>query len=156
MSGFIASTPQLSRTETGDARLSMKVGQEHFTRNPDGSFTQGETSFHDLVMFRRAAEKAAAQFTKGDKFVAEGYIHAYTMTDEDGQMFEREEFVARKIGHDNAVTNYTVNRPQRQLSQQSVPMIQQGPTQAAAPSSQAGLSTFQPTAAQVQAVAVGM
>jgi single-stranded DNA-binding protein len=153
MSGFIASTPQLSRTETGDARLYMKTGQEHFTRNPDGSFTQGETSFHDLVMFRRAAEKAAAQFTKGDKFVAEGYIHAYTISDGDGQMFEREEFVARKIGHDTAVTNYTVNRPQRQLDQSAVPMIQQGPVQAI--SSQAGLASFQP-AAQVHPVAVGM
>jgi single-stranded DNA-binding protein len=108
----------------------LHCGQEHFTRNPDGSFTQGETSFHDLVMFRRAAEKAAAQFAKGDKFVAEGYIHAYTMSDGDGQMFEREEFVARRIGHDNAVTNYTVNRPQRQLAQQAVPMIQRGPTNA--------------------------
>ncbi|MDR1635600.1 MAG: hypothetical protein LBS27_11955 [Bifidobacteriaceae bacterium] len=29
----------------------------------------------------------------------------------DGLMFEREEFAARKIGHDNAFTNYTVNRP---------------------------------------------
>jgi single-stranded DNA-binding protein len=134
MSGFVASTPQLTRTETGDARLYMKVGQEHFTRNEDGSFTQGETTFHDLVMFRRAAEKAAVAFTKGDKFVAEGYIHAYTMSDPDGQMFEREEFVARKIGHDNAVTNYTVNRPARQVAQApGVPMIQQGPTNGVAP-----------------------
>jgi len=85
-------------------------------------------------MFRRAAEKAAVAFTKGDKFVAEGYIHAYTMSDPDGQMFEREEFVARKIGHDNAVTNYTVNRPARQAAQApGVPMIQQGPTNGVAP-----------------------
>ena len=146
MSGFVASVPQMSRAETGDARLYMKVGQEHFTRNPDGSFTQGETSFHDLVMFRRAAEKAAAHFTKGDKFVAEGYLHAYTMT-YDGQMYEREEFVARKIGHDTAVTNYTVNRPQRPLAQQAVPMIQQGPTNTV-PASQ--------TSAEATPVAVGM
>ncbi|MCL1900540.1 MAG: single-stranded DNA-binding protein [Promicromonosporaceae bacterium] len=148
MSGFVASTPQLTRTESGDARLYMKVGQEHFTRNEDGSFTQGETSFHDFVMFRRAAEKAA-QFTKGDKFVAEGYVHAYTVTDGDGQMFEREEFVGRKIGHDTAVTNYSVNRTLRQAAvEQGVPMIQQG-------SSQVGLATFQ-TVSQPAPVAVGM
>jgi single-stranded DNA-binding protein len=128
MSGFVASTPQLSRTQSGDARLYMKAGQEHFTRNPDGSFTQNETTFHDLVMYRRAAERAAAQFAKGDKFVADGYVHAYTITDQDGQMAEREEFVARKIGHDAAVTNYTVNRPQRDTARQAVPAVQQGPT----------------------------
>ena len=65
MEGFIASAPQLSRTENGDARLYVKVGQEHFVRNEDGSFTQTETNFHDLVMFRRAAERAAARFTIG-------------------------------------------------------------------------------------------
>jgi len=125
MSGFIASTPQLSRTENGDQRLYVKAGQEHFIRNQDGSFTQEETSFHDLVMFRRAAEKAAVQFAKGDKFVAEGYIHAYAVTDDQGQMAEREEFVARKIGHDSAVTRYSVDR---------TPRVQQGPTnQVAAP-----------------------
>ena len=126
MSGFVASTPQLTRTESGDARMYMKVGQEHYVRNEDGSFTQADTTFHDLVMFRRASERAAAQFTKGDKFVAEGYLHAYTITNQNGQMAEREEFVARRIGHDTAVTNYTVNRPQRQAVQQTVPMIQQG------------------------------
>ena len=29
-SGFIASDPQLSETENGDARLYMKVGKEHY------------------------------------------------------------------------------------------------------------------------------
>jgi len=149
MSGFIASTPQLSRTEAGDARMYMKVGQEHFVRNEDGSFSQTDTTFHDLVMFRRASERAAAQFTKGDKFVAEGYLHAYTVTDAEGQRTEREEFVARKIGHDTAVTNYTVNRPGRQAAPQAVPMIEQ----AAACQAHAAA---EPAPAQAAPIAVGM
>ncbi len=142
MSGFVASTPQLSRTETGDARMYMKVGQEHFTRNPDGSFTPDETSFHDLVMYRRSAEKAAGLFAKGDKFVAEGYIHAYTVTDDQGVTAEREEFVARHIGHDSATTRYAVDR---------TPRVQQGPTM---PSNTTGAAPFQP--ATPQPVTVGM
>jgi single-stranded DNA-binding protein len=111
MSGFIASTPQLSRTESGEARMFVKVGQEHFTHNPgEDSFTQEETTFHDLIMFRRSGEKAAAQFVKGDKFIAEGYIHTYQMPDADGVVDTREEFVARRIGHDTALTRYTVDR----------------------------------------------
>lgn len=110
LSGFIASEPQLTVTERGDARLYAKIGQEHYQRNPDGSFIQLETTFHDLVVYRRTAERAAATFAKGDKFVAEGYVHAYEYPNEYGQTITGEEFVAKKIGHDTARTAYTVDR----------------------------------------------
>jgi single-stranded DNA-binding protein len=110
LSGFVASAPVLTRTDQGETRLYMRIGQEHWTRNLDGSFAQGESSFHDLTMFRRAAERAAGQFAKGDRFVAEGYTHGYEWTNPDGLVEQREEFVARKIGHDNATTTYQVDR----------------------------------------------
>lgn len=110
LSGFIASNPQLSFTDRGDARFYAKIGQEHFQRNDDGSFTKLETTFHDLVQYRRAAERSDAAFAKGDKFVAEGYVHPYGYTNADGQAIQGEEFVARKIGHDTARTSYTVDR----------------------------------------------
>ncbi len=113
LSGFIASEPHLSFTEKGDARLFVKVGQEHYRREDNGSFTQTETTFHDLVAFRKTAERAHQRFAKGDKFVAEGYTHHYDRTDENGQTVKVEEFVAKKIGHDLARTRYTVDRPQR-------------------------------------------
>lgn len=31
-----------------------------------------------LVMYRRSAERAFSQLTKGDNFVAEGYVHPYS------------------------------------------------------------------------------
>jgi single-stranded DNA-binding protein len=139
MSGFIASTPKLTDPVQGEARLFVKVGQEHYTRNEDGTFTATDPTFHDLVMFRRSAEKAASQFRKGDRFVADGAIRTYTLTDVDGQMSEREEFVARRIGHDTAMTSYTVDR---------TPRVAQGPT------SPAGFSPIQ--AASAEAAAVGM
>lgn len=110
LSGFIASNPQLSFTDRGDARFYAKIGQEHFQRNDDGSFTKLETTFHGLVQYRRAAERSYAAFAKGDKFVAEGYIHPYEYTNADGQAVQGEEFVAKKIGHDTARTTYTVDR----------------------------------------------
>ena len=45
ISGFVASDPQLSYTERGDARLYMKVGIEHYRTEPDNTFTQLETTF---------------------------------------------------------------------------------------------------------------
>jgi len=113
ISGFIASDPQLTSTERGDARFYAKIGQEHYRKDPDGSFTQTETTFHDLVAFRKTAEHAYAQFAKGDKFVAEGYVREYDRTEPDGQRVKAEEFVAKKLGHDLARTRYDVDRTRR-------------------------------------------
>ena len=109
LTGFIASDPQLTFTTQGDARFYAKVGQEHYQRNDDGSFTKLDTTFHDLVQYRRAAERAYATFAKGDRFVAEGYVRTYEHK-VDGQTQHGEEFIAKKLGHDTARTTYTVDR----------------------------------------------
>jgi single-stranded DNA-binding protein len=114
VSGFIASDPQLTYTEQGDARFYAKIGQEHYRKEPDGSFTQTETTFHDLVAFKKTAERAHARFAKGDKFVAEGYTREYDHTAPDGATEKAEEFVAKKLGHDLARTSYDVDRSRRQ------------------------------------------
>lgn len=110
--GFIASDPQLSHTGKGEARFYARVGQEHYRRETDGSFTELETTFHDLVAYRATAERAHERFAKGDSFVAEGYTHPYEY-ERDGQTVQGEEFVAKKIGHDLARTSYDVDRSPR-------------------------------------------
>ena len=112
LSGFIASDPQLTYTERGDARFYAKIGQEHYRKEPDGSFTQTETTFHDLVAFKKTAERAHDRLAKGDKFVAEGYTRDVNY-ERDGQNVEGEEFVAKKLGHDTARTRYEVDRSPR-------------------------------------------
>lgn len=114
-SGFVASDPQLTRTENGDARLFMKVGKEHYRQEQDGSFTQLETTFHNLVAFKAAAEQGHERLPKGDKIIAEGYVREYSYQ-RDGQNVEGEEFVARRLGHDMARTRYDVDRTRRQAA----------------------------------------
>ena len=109
LSGFIVTDPELTITSKGEARFYAKIGQEHFQRNDDGSFTQLESTFHNLVQYRKAAERSYERFQKGDNFVGEGYVHEYDH-DVDGQTQHGEEFIAKKIGHDTARQNYTVNR----------------------------------------------
>ena len=109
LSGFIVSDPELSITCKGEARFYAKIGQEHFQRNDDGSFTQLESTFHNLVQYRKAAERSYERFQKGDNFVAEGYVHEYDH-DVDGETQHGEEFVAKKIGHNAARQTYIVNR----------------------------------------------
>lgn len=124
VSGFIASDPQLTYTERGDARFYAKIGQEHYRKEPDGSFTQTETTFHDLVAFQKTAERAHARFAKGDKFVAEGYTRQYDRTAPDGETVKAEEFVAKKLGHDLARTSYEVDRARRQPAAPAEPVGQ--------------------------------
>lgn len=127
LTGFIASDPQLSFTARGDARFYAKVGQEHFRREDDGTFTRTGVTLHDLVMYRKSAERAYERFAKGDNFVAEGYVHAYEYK-RDGEAIEGEEFVAKKLGHDAARTTYTVDRTRR-----TAPSVEHG-IDASAPS----------------------
>ena len=110
LSGYIASDPQLSFTSQGDARFYARVGQEQFQRLDDGSFEKTGVEYTDLVQYRKAAERAYALFRKGDNFVAEGYTHEYDQAQPDGPAQHREEFVAKKLGHDSARTAYAVER----------------------------------------------
>ncbi|WP_104134561.1 single-stranded DNA-binding protein [Cryobacterium sp. Y62] len=109
LSGFIASGPQQSVTENGDARFYVRGGQPHFRHEATGSFTVLEPTFHDRVAYRATAERALTRFAKGDSLVAEGYVRTFKV-ERDGEAIQREEFAAKKIGHHLARTNYQVDR----------------------------------------------
>lgn len=119
LSGFVATDPELTFTSKGDARVYMRVGQPQARLEEDGTFTQLDPEFTDLVMFRKSAELAHERFRKGDNFIAEGETRTYT--GDDGT--EREQFIASRIGHDNNITRYTVDRrsPERETPQHEAP-----------------------------------
>jgi single-strand DNA-binding protein len=133
LSGFIASEPQHSVTQSGDTRFYVRVGQPHFRREEGGGFTELDPSFHDLVTYRATADRALDRFAKGDSFVAEGYVHTFQV-ERDGEVVEREEFVAKKIGHDLARTNYEVDRTRRApAAEREAPAAGKGISQDAGP-----------------------
>ncbi len=107
--GFIATAPELNFTGGGHARFYARIGVEQFRKEVDGSFTKLDPTFHNLVMFDRSAEQAYARFKVGDQFVASGYVHEYEV-DKPGGSEIREQFVARRVGHDSARTRYAVDR----------------------------------------------
>lgn len=109
LQGFIATVPELDFTGNGAARFHARVGVEQFRKEVDGTYTKLDPTFHDLVMFNRSAERAYSRFKVGDQFLASGYIHEYEV-DRPGGSEIREQFVARRIGHDTARTRYTVDR----------------------------------------------
>ena len=108
--GFIATAPELTYGKSDVARFRARVGVERWRKEPDDSFTKLDPQFCYIVMFKAAADRAYARFRTGDQFVASGYFHEYEF-DRDGDSIQREEFVARQIGHDTSRTRYSVERP---------------------------------------------
>jgi single-strand DNA-binding protein len=62
-----------------------------------------------MVAFESTARETYARFRKGDSFVASGYVHEYEVERDSGSVI-KEEFVARKIGHNVNKTAYEVQR----------------------------------------------
>jgi single-strand DNA-binding protein len=107
LAGFIASEPDLHFTTAGAEYLRVRVGVEHWRKEVDGSFTKLDPTFHDMVAFESTARETYARFRKGDSFVASGYVHEYAH-ERTGEI--KEQFVARKIGHNVNKTAYDVQR----------------------------------------------
>jgi single-strand DNA-binding protein len=107
LAGFIASEPDLRFPSAGAEYLRVRVGVEHWRKEVDGSFTKLDPTFHDMVAFESTARETYARFRKGDSFVASGYVHEYAH-ERTGEI--KEQFVARKIGHNVNKTAYEVQR----------------------------------------------
>lgn len=114
--GYIAIKPELTKTRDGSPRFHARIGVEQFRKEPDGSFTKLDPVHCDLVAYDTAAERAFERFRVGDSFIAAGYINDYEV-DRDGQKVPRQDFVARRIGHDPARNRYEVLRGEAPVTQ---------------------------------------
>jgi len=106
ISGFVRFDPELSLTKDGVPRLYMPVGIKQSIQDKDDNWHDIAPYRAPLVMYGESAERAHKQFKAGDNFIAEGSVRSYQ--DDKGQ--EREEFRASRIGHDNNLTTYNVER----------------------------------------------
>ena len=113
ISGFIRFDPELTFTKDNVARFSAAVGIKQSVQDAAGQWHDVEPYRTRLVMFGPSAERAFDQFKAGDNFIAEGHERTYTQT-VDGKDIERDQFRASRIGHDNNITNYAVDRTPRE------------------------------------------
>ncbi|SDU25877.1 single-stranded DNA-binding protein [Jiangella alkaliphila] len=132
INGFIASDPQLTFTN-GKARFYARIGIRHYEPLEGGRFRDLEPTFHDLVQFGKSAERSIELLRRGDNFIAQGSVRTYTR-DNDGVEEEAEQFVAKRIGHDLNLTNYTVQR--KNAAAQQAPGHDTPAARAAAPTIQ--------------------
>jgi single-strand DNA-binding protein len=123
--GFVASAPELHFTKDGAECCRVRVGVEQWRKGVDGEFKRLDPTFHDMVAFESTARETYARFRKGDSFVASGYVHEYEVERPGERSVIKEEFVARKIGHNANKTAYDVQR--RRLEPAPAPPAQQSP-----------------------------
>jgi len=81
-----------------------------------------------MVAFESTARETYARFRKGDSFVASGYVHEYEVERPGEPGVIKEEFVARKIGHNANKTAYEVRR--RRLAPAPAPPAREPPSPA--------------------------
>lgn len=115
LSGFhrIGAVAQLHRT-----RRRTPVPEDRHRALPQGTrqhLHEVETTFHDLVAYRGAAEQGAERLAKDDNIIADGRVRDYSY-ERNGQRYEGEEFIASRIGHDPTRTRYEVDRSGRPAS----------------------------------------
>jgi single-strand DNA-binding protein len=68
------------------------------TRQDDGSWTQGETSFHTVTVWRDQATNTAETLHKGARVIVVGRPKQRTWTDADGTEHQVTEVDAEEIG----------------------------------------------------------
>lgn len=145
ISGFLRADPELTFTRDGVARLYAPVGIKQSVQDGEGHWREAEPYRTAMVMFGPSAERAHAMFHSGDNFIAEGSVRTYTSTD--GQ--EREQFRASRIGHDNNLSTYTVERRPAGRETHDRPAAERGTAEHDAPA--AGPDVPSPTADPVAA-----
>lgn len=127
VSGYLAQDLELKRGRDDGAVLVAKLGQKHYRREADGTFTITGTDYVNLVMFGASAEASHERFRNGDDVVALGEFKPRTF-ESNGQRIEVTEFRAAKLLFDTTHPRYEVTRTPRQT-----PDVDRTPSSAPSP-----------------------
>jgi single-strand DNA-binding protein len=96
--GNLTADPELRFTPSGLPVANLRLAVTPRTRQADGTWTQGETSFHAVTVWRDQAEHAAETLTKGARVIVVGRPKERTWTDQDGTEHQVSEVDAEELG----------------------------------------------------------
>lgn len=108
--GYFVGNPTLKPTRNDSYYFTARVALIQDEIDENGTLIENEPYYTNLDMFGESARRAHEKFRSGDVFLAVGKPEEKTLTNRDGEPFVRERFRASHIGHDNNVTNYSVER----------------------------------------------
>jgi single-strand DNA-binding protein len=96
--GNLTADPELRSTPTGLEVANLRLAVTPRTRQADGSWIQGETSFHTIIVWRDQATNAAETLTKGARVIVVGRPKQCTWTDQEGTEHQVTEGDAEEVG----------------------------------------------------------
>jgi single-strand DNA-binding protein len=96
--GNLTADPELRFTPSGLPVTSLRVAVTPRSRQDDGTWTQGETSFHTVNVWRDQATNAVDSLTKGARVLVVGRPKERTWTDADGTEHQVTEVDAEEVG----------------------------------------------------------
>jgi single-strand DNA-binding protein len=119
--GNLTADPELRYTPSGLQVANLRIAVTPRTRQQDGTWTQGETSFHTVTVWRDQATNAADSLSKGARVIVVGRPKERSWTDQDGTTHHVTEVDAEELGPSlrwATVTLTRTNGPSRRASGQ--------------------------------------
>jgi single-strand DNA-binding protein len=96
--GNLTADPELRYTPSGLQVANLRLAVTPRTRQEDGTWVQGETSFHTVTVWRDQASHAVDSLTKGARVIVVGRPKERTWTDADGTEHHVTEVDAEELG----------------------------------------------------------
>jgi single-strand DNA-binding protein len=82
--GNLVFEPDFQVTQSGVSRCKMRIACNERRKNQDGTWSDGETSYFDIVLWRGLAEAAADTFKKGQPILVVGKCKVVKYEDKNG------------------------------------------------------------------------
>jgi single-strand DNA-binding protein len=96
--GNLTADPELRFTPSGLQVANLRLAVTPRTRQQDGTWKDGETSFHTVTVWRDQAEHASETLRKGARVIVVGRPKERTWTDQDGTEHQVTEVDAEELG----------------------------------------------------------
>jgi single-strand DNA-binding protein len=96
--GNLTADPELRYTPSGLPVTSLRIAVTPRSRQDDGTWTDGETTFHTVNVWRDQASNAVDTLTKGARVIVVGRPKERTWTDQDGIEHHVTEVDADEVG----------------------------------------------------------
>jgi single-strand DNA-binding protein len=96
--GNLTADPELRYTPSGLQVANLRIAVTPRSRQDDGTWSDGETSFHTVNVWRDQAEHAAHSLGKGARVIVVGRPKQRSWTDQDGTQHQVTEVDAEELG----------------------------------------------------------
>jgi single-strand DNA-binding protein len=96
--GNLTADPELRFTPSGLQVANLRIAVTPRNRQEDGTWTDGETTFHTVNVWRDQASNAAESLGKGARVIVVGRPKERSWTDQDGTQHHVTEVDAEELG----------------------------------------------------------